>query len=601
MLIARKSAMIPLIAPLGIGVAYYVSAALSLAYTQGAEGIAVMWPASGLLLAALIVTAAQHWQAYIVCAAIASMGANLGHDIPLKLSLGFTCANMIEPLIAIALLRKLNVPKPRFDDIVDLGRFTAATGLASLTGATFAVMVSQGGLSFFLSWFGTVFLGIMLITPIICITVRFFKSDSRALPERRSAVEIGFWLAAVALTAAITFSQNLYPILFIPPALVLATTYRLNDFGAAVSVLIVAVIATALTGQGSGPIHFVPGGAEAKIFFLQFYLLVQLGCALPLAAILSARLQLSRQLMEMNRLLKQAESAALVGHWRIDLIKRSLFWSDEVFNIHGVPLGNPPALLDGLNAYIRKDRHRIHTLIRHAISCGGNFEFQSTIMRPDGSRRNITSKGQVETRADSSAVAVFGSIQDITAFVERTTKLSRAKREAEDAAQKSLIIANTDVLTGLPNRRHIMEALDLAVVKAHELEQPLSVAVFDIDHFKAVNDQHGHACGDKVLKNVALSAVETGRNSDLIGRIGGEEFIILLPGANSSTAMITAERIRVAIERDSRTGDETVPVTVSIGVAELNPGMTSKALIGLADSALYDAKNDGRNVIRLFR
>ena len=118
--------------------------------------------------------------------------------------------------------------------------------------------------------------------------------------------------------------------------------------------------------------------------------------------------------------------------------------------------------------------------------------------------------------------------------------------------------------------------------------------MFDIDHFKRINDRYGHQVGDEVLKRIAINAEGELRSADTLGRFGGEEFVIVLPDATASIAMMVAERIRVAIEIGGNPR-----VTISIGVAELAIGETCESFLKRADQALYVAKREGRNALRL--
>ncbi len=143
-----------------------------------------------------------------------------------------------------------------------------------------------------------------------------------------------------------------------------------------------------------------------------------------------------------------------------------------------------------------------------------------------------------------------------------------------------------------------MAALDKMVMQARRYSQPLSLIVFDIDHFKAVNDNHGHPQGDRVLQQIAGIAMRQARDTDLVGRVGGEEFVWVVPGADASFARIMAERLRQAIAAGSGVGNVTA-VTASIGFAELNAEDSALSLFARADKALYDAKNAGRNRVRI--
>ena len=156
--------------------------------------------------------------------------------------------------------------------------------------------------------------------------------------------------------------------------------------------------------------------------------------------------------------------------------------------------------------------------------------------------------------------------------------------------------ASTDYLTGLLNRRAFLEnALNLCAVQAKR-DEPLTLLVFDLDHFKSINDRFGHAVGDDVLKLFAQVASSSMRATDIIARLGGEEFAAIVPASADIAAMI-ANRLRVAFEAAGLTvGGHSIGATVSIGAAtELPPVTDIDALIARADGALYQAKREGRN------
>lgn len=166
---------------------------------------------------------------------------------------------------------------------------------------------------------------------------------------------------------------------------------------------------------------------------------------------------------------------------------------------------------------------------------------------------------------------------------ERVLKLAR------DAAQ---LAAETDPLTGLLNRRAAMERLDAAIRAAGCEEAPLSLVLIDLDHFKAINDRHGHATGDRVLRHFAAAGRGRFRGQDVFARIGGEEFMVLMPGTAAAEAARAVERLRRHIA-----GDTAAPAgayTLSAGVAE-HDGGTAESLFDRADDALYRAKHHGRD------
>ena len=166
---------------------------------------------------------------------------------------------------------------------------------------------------------------------------------------------------------------------------------------------------------------------------------------------------------------------------------------------------------------------------------------------------------------------------------------------AEDELRQ---LASTDSLTGLPNRRHFIAQLEeeLARVQRHDALRA-AVLMLDLDHFKLINDRHGHATGDAVLQHFATLIGEGLRKIDSVGRIGGEEFAIILAGADAAAALSFAERLRLKVEQTPLMQEgRPIPVTVSIGISAMSAAdVSADAALIRADQALYRAKQAGRN------
>jgi two-component system, cell cycle response regulator len=188
---------------------------------------------------------------------------------------------------------------------------------------------------------------------------------------------------------------------------------------------------------------------------------------------------------------------------------------------------------------------------------------------------------------------------ELLARVRTQVKKRRYTEKLRDNVQLSIEAAITDALTGLHNRRYMESHLGTLVEQASARGKPLCILVLDIDFFKAVNDSHGHAAGDDVLKEFSRRLKKAVRGIDLACRYGGEEFVVVMPDTDIGTATTVAERLRRRIASEPfpiNQGSRTVQVTISIGIAALHSCEDKAAdIVKRADQALYRAKRDGRN------
>lgn len=182
-----------------------------------------------------------------------------------------------------------------------------------------------------------------------------------------------------------------------------------------------------------------------------------------------------------------------------------------------------------------------------------------------------------------------GRLVHFDTIVQDITRRIQAKMELER-------LARTDSLTGLFNRQYLMERFEEEIARAGRYDRPLAVMLIDLDHFKVVNDTHGHLAGDAVLVSAVSSITGILRETDFAGRYGGEEFCVVMPETSIQGAVELAERLREAMEETDHilsTGSK-LRVTCSIGVSEVSSGSVEET-IALADLALYAAKRSGRN------
>lgn len=181
---------------------------------------------------------------------------------------------------------------------------------------------------------------------------------------------------------------------------------------------------------------------------------------------------------------------------------------------------------------------------------------------------------------------------------EFTKKIARNKQiEMEAVLVQASEVAHVDPLTFLVNRRTIIRELQDEVLRAERYHSTLSVSVVDVDNFKAVNDTHGHPFGDEVLRQVAYQLRESVRHPDVVGRYGGEEFLIILPNSDSTAASEQAVRLCKRVrEMVISAKEHEVNVTLSVGIAQFRVGVdTWDSLLNRADNAMYEAKHNGRD------
>jgi diguanylate cyclase (GGDEF)-like protein len=191
-----------------------------------------------------------------------------------------------------------------------------------------------------------------------------------------------------------------------------------------------------------------------------------------------------------------------------------------------------------------------------------------------------------------SLIYLFGKERWIHDNVQMDKRL-----KLQELARDLRFQATTDPLTGLSNRLKFDQVLATEISRSARYKTPLSLVLYDVDNFKAVNDTHGHQIGDKVLIQLSRFVPGLLRNTDLLARWGGEEFVILTPGSDGEMAYQATEKLRNAIEQVGFDGIGTV--TCSFGVAQYVYGDTAETLISRADDALYRAKLNGRNQVAL--
>ena len=275
-----------------------------------------------------------------------------------------------------------------------------------------------------------------------------------------------------------------------------------------------------------------------------------------------------------ERMLEQIAVSSLIVLITIFIILFLAFWLEEIFT---------KPIFDLLNA-VRK------------VKASNDFNVKLVPYTKDEFSELFTEFNTMVNAISERDKVLKEHNLDLKVLVDTTEEQLKTTQNDLQTASK---LATIDVLTNLYNRRYIMDKFDVLIEDAQETQKALGIILLDIDHFKLVNDSLGHPTGDIVLKKVAKTLQDNARESDVVGRIGGEEFLILCKESDTQTTYDVAERLRKKVEDLVISYEEgkTIQVKISIGVYSSIPSVEKEALVKIADQALYTAKETGRNKV----
>lgn len=289
-----------------------------------------------------------------------------------------------------------------------------------------------------------------------------------------------------------------------------------------------------------------------------------------------------------NRFLRVLEGSE-AGFWDWDLISNRFVVSERFESMLGFSLGERDLSPENWSKIVHlDDLAKAKESIEQNLSGRSPFhEAEIRMLTKSGEWKRILTRGKIVSRDESGKpLMMSGTHTDIT--------------ERNALFEELALRARQDYLTGLSNRGYFTELAEWELRKASRYNKDAAVLIIDVDNFKSINDTYGHELGDYVLKKLATVFLETLRQVDIIGRIGGDEFAILQPETNLDQAAITAERLRVSVQDASikLANREPLSFTVSIGViARKSEDVGLHELLSQADKALYKAKRSGRNRI----
>lgn len=551
-----------------------------------AGGVAPVWPANALILA-LILLRPRREAPMLVIAGLAgnalAMFFNGGTPVDLLVYAG---ANAIELLIATMGLKQVEEPQRIFSDPKNVTRVLLWAGLlapapAAFIGAIWTWHLYQEPIwEAYGRWFLAGALGLLIFTPLfLSILSGDFLQGIKAMGRRKRAEFAGL-MVLTAVTAALVLllpAAQLGFLLLVPMMLV---SFRTGMAGTKIALGLVATVAAAGTLSGHGPFEHNPANMMRSVYVLQIFIATLILIHIPIAAALAGRQSITERLRESERSLRMLtmQSPILLLSFNLDGSCSHVVGTSEPL------LDCTPNTLVGrsfgdISEEGQFELRRAHEAALTDVSQSYSAEFRTTKLRDAW----IEAVFRAHFDDAGRCIGTIATVHDVTMRKNQELTLSRS--------------ATTDSLTGLLNRAGFRDRLERTLMSAPE--GSLSIAVLDVDRFKLINDNSGHRVGDLVLCEIAQRITSQVRNCDAVGRLGGDEFIVLLSTPNWDMAQEICNRIVTAVNRDAviLPGGNGLHVAISCGVARLSDRRTVDEFIHEADTALYQAKRNGRNCV----
>ncbi|MDD3798426.1 MAG: diguanylate cyclase [Novosphingobium sp.] len=563
-----------------------------------------VWLPSGIAVAALMLEPLRRWPAIVALIAGGSLLLNLMLGLPPVLLGSHFVANVLQPALTALLLRRL--VRGALVDTMSLRDLIGLTG-AALAGALPTVLplifVLGNPFPYAVEYYLMTVLGTIIVTPLALNLRHQIARRREGHMWRHIAQHTAIGAAQLGLSYAVMGFAD-FPLLFLSGAVIVITVARFGQIGASEGIFALGLAATLRSAGGASPLAFLDLSPGEAVVYLQCFMLAVTAVSLPLAALLNDHNRLARRLAARNQELQHdmtvfalAETLARIGRWRLDLKTGKARYSTELKRIFGYA-ADADVSFEQLAEATSDHGEAFRTLLKTRLKSRNPWRREVTIRRLDGQERTVETIAVNVFDADGRARENVGVVIDVTEQRQREAALCDERARAMRLAAEANVLAQTDPLTGLANRRRTLTQLEKCVDASQGENRLLSLVVFDIDHFKRINDGFGHQVGDEVLVRVAEITRQQMRDSDLLGRTGGEEFVWMLPGADAEVACAAAERLRQAIERDSAK-DDLPGVTVSVGHATVRINDNADTLLGRADTALYEAKRHGRNCVTM--
>lgn len=602
------AAAVPVRALVALVLGYWLMAMGSLWLSRLPGSVATLWFANAFGIAFLAVSPRGLWAWMLMLIGGAVFAANFMQGDEPGRALLFVVPNMLEVWLGALLLRRGRAVEPMLTSPVAFGRLMVlGVLLPPLMGASVAALMIGGAdlaraEQTWLSWYVGGAVGGIALLPLCLSLLRARRQfDWRALTRPDTLLMAGLVLG----TTMLSLLRLPYPYVYVTGVLTYVAVQAGFDTVAALSLLAVAT-AGSLISLGL----FVPPPMsdhwEVSLFYLPILVMVIPPLLLAVAIARKGRRSqraLARSKAHYQRLYLSApvmmHSLAADGQ----IISVSNFWLDSLGYQRNQVLDRPftDFLTPQSAAYANEV---VLPNLRASGTCRGA---ELDMVRSDGAVMRVQMSGSAQRDEWGRVIGTLAALEDITEKRALEAALlaehQRKVAQAEETAARMSHLAQHDPLTGLPNRLLFFDRLQQALRSPRGTSNQLALIFIDLDHFKEINDTHGHQMGDELLRAIARRLAEHIRASDTVCRIGGDEFVVMLPAMERvSAATEITEKLLTEVCRPYVLGEQTLNISFSAGMAIApDDGDTPELLIRHADDAMYQAKRQGRNRVVAYR
>jgi diguanylate cyclase (GGDEF)-like protein/PAS domain S-box-containing protein len=563
---------------------------LSLTLARGPGELAAIWVGNGILTGWLLSRRTATWPGYVLVAFLAELPARLLAGDEFVYACGIAASNLLEVLAVAGVVRRCipDIRDPR--DWLSLGGIaTGITLLACAASGLVAASISQRmhGQDFvhaFSGWYAAHVVGMVIVATTTLVVQR---EGVGLFAARRQGGSLAITMALL-VTVAIGVFLTPYPVMFLayPPLLLAAMRHRF--VGVALGVIALALVAAIATTLGYGPLHLMDGVGDAgRIALLQLYLAGGCVMTIPVCLAMAERDRLASRLGDSERSYRMLADHSHDVIARIRADGERLYVSPSAFEMFG---WTPAEMLGSRWEMVHpEDRAQQAVALADVLASGKPRTDIYRVRHKDGHYVWIEAVSRCIPSDDGSGPRhVMLTARNINRRVAAEQALAESRLELERQSR-------VDPLTDLANRRQLDERLGQALKRLQRHGTRVALMCMDIDHFKQINDRHGHAAGDGVLRGFATRLCDSVRETDLVARIGGDEFVILLEDTTPDAAEAVARKLVDAMTGPIVAVGVPHTVTTSIGIACAHRPTDAGRLMEAADAALYVAKNAGRN------